>query len=120
VRVTRLALVTLGVFIVLGVVGVATARFFGKSGSRLSVLVAVVASWLGAYVLWSFATAMAARYGVVTADEPAWFALFALAAGWWHYRVRVLAGRDRALVVFVGAQLVWLLVLLYRNGVLTP
>jgi hypothetical protein len=118
--VTRFALVTLGVFIVLGVLSVATARFFGKSGSRLSVLVAVVASWLGAYVLWSFATAMAARYGVIAADEPAWFALFALVGGWWHYRVRVAAGRDRAIMVFIGAQLVWLAVLLYRNGMLTP
>ena len=117
---TRVALVTLGVFIVLGVLGVATARFFGKSGTRLSVLVSVIASWLGAFVLWNFATALAARYGVVAADEPAWFGLFALAAGWWHYRVRVGSGRDRALMVFVGAQLVWLLVLLYRNGVLTP
>jgi hypothetical protein len=118
--VTRFALVALGVVIGLGVLSVATARFFGKSGSRLSVLVSVVASWLGAYVLWSFASSLAARYGVMAADEPAWFALFALAGGWWHYRVRVSAGRDRALVVFVGAQLVWLVVLLYRNGVLTP
>jgi hypothetical protein len=118
--VTRFALVTLGVFIVLGVVGVATARFFGKSGSRLSVLVSIVASWLGAYVLWGFAGALAARHGVVAADEGPWLALFALVGGWWHYRVRVTSGRDRGLVVFVGAQLAWLAVLLYRNGVLTP
>jgi hypothetical protein len=118
--VTRFALVTLGVFIALGVLGVVTARFFGTSGSRLSVLVSVVASWLGAYVLWSFAGGLAARYGLIVADEAAWFAPFALAAGWWHYRVRLASGRDRGLMVFVGAQLVWLLVLLYRNGVLTP
>ena len=117
---TRVALVTLGLFIVLGVLGVATARFFGKSGSRLSVLVSVVASWLGAFVLWSFAVGMAARYGLIAADEGAWYGLFALVGGWWHYRVRIAWGRERGLMVFVGAQLVWLLVLLYRHGVLTP
>ena len=63
---------------------------------------------------------MAARSGLIGAEESAWYALFALVGGFWHYRVRIASGRDRGLVVFVGAQLVWLLVLLYRHGVLTP
>lgn len=116
--VTRFTLLTLGAFIVLGVAGVATARFFGKSGSRLSALVAVVAQWLGAFVLWSFAAGLAVKSGVLARDETGWFALFAVAAGAWHYRVRVAGGSERGLAIFVGAQLAWLLVVLYRNGAL--
>ena len=117
---TRWALVTLGAFIVLGALGIATARFFGKSGSRLSVQVTVVAQWLGAYVLWSFAAGLAAKYRLITGYEAGWFLLFAIAAGWWHYRVRVSAGAERGLAIFVGAQLVWLAVILVRNGVFGP
>ena len=57
---TRWALLTLGAFIVLGVIGVATARFFGKSGSKLSIQISVAAYWFAAYVLWSFAAGLAA------------------------------------------------------------
>ena len=78
---TRWALVTLGAFILLGVLGVATARFFGKSGSRLSIQVAVVAQWLGAYVLWSFAAGLAAKYRLISDYEAGWFVLFAVVAG---------------------------------------
>ena len=117
---TRWALVTVGAFIALGVLGVAVARFFGKSGGRLAVQVSVVAHWLAAYVLWSFAAGLAAKYGWITDYEAWWFALFAIAAGGWHYRVRLASGPERGLMVFVGAQLVWLGVILFRNGVLAP
>lgn len=117
---TKWALVTLGAFILLGVAGVATARFFGKSGSRLSIQVAVVAHWLAAYVLWSFAAGLAAKYRLIADYEAGWFALFAIAAGWIHYRARLAGDAERGLVVFVGAQLVWLGVILYRAGVFSP
>ena len=117
---TRWALLTLGAFILLGVLGVATARFFGKSGSRLAVQVTVVAQWLGAYVLWSFAAGMAEKYRLIAEYEAGWFVLFAVAAGWWHYRVRITSGVERGLAIFVGAQLVWLAVILVRSGVLIP
>ena len=117
---TRWALLTLGAFIVLGALGIAAARFFGKSGSRLSVQVTVVAQWLGAYVLWSFAAGLAAKYRLIADYEAGWFVLFAVVIGWWHYRVRMSAGAERGLAVFVGAQLVWLAVILVRNGVLVP
>jgi len=119
-RVTRWALVMLGVFVAIGVLGVATARFFGKSGSRLSIQVSIVAQWLGAYVLWSFAAGLAAKYRLITEYEAGWFVLFAVVVGWWHYRVRVSAGAERGLAIFVGAQLVWLAMILVRNGVLGP
>ena len=117
---TRWALLTLGAFIILGVLGVAAARFFGKSGSRLAIQVSVVAHWLAAYVLWSFAAGLAAKYHLIADYEAGWFALFAVVAGWWHYRVRLASGVERGLAVFVGAQLVWLAVILLRNGVLLP
>ena len=44
--------------------------------------------------------------------------LFALAAGWVHYRARLAGDTERGLVVFVGAQLLWLGVILVRNGML--
>jgi hypothetical protein len=118
--VTRWALVTLGTFIVLGAAGVAVARFFGKSGSRLSIQVAVVSQWLAAYVLWSFVVALAMKYRALGSYEAWWFVPFALAIGWWHYRVRLSAGRERALSIFVGAQLVWLSVVLLQAGLLMP
>src|SRR5439155_6312606 len=58
--VTRWALLTLGAFIALGVIGVATARFFGKSGSKLSIQISIAAHWFAAYILWSFAAGLAA------------------------------------------------------------
>jgi hypothetical protein len=45
--------------------------------------------------------------------------LFALVGAWWHYRA-LAVGKERGLAVFVGAQLVWLGVILYRNGLLVP
>jgi len=118
--VTRWALLTLGAFILLGVVGIATLRFFGKSGSKLSIQVSIAAHWLAAYVLWSFAAGLAAKYHVIAEYEAGWFVLFALVGAWWHYRARLSGGLERGLAVFVGAQLVWLVLILYRNGLLTP
>ena len=104
----------------LGALAIATARFFGKSGSRLSIQVSIVAQWLGAYVLWSFAAGLAAKYRLIGDYEAGWFVPFALVAGWWHYRTRMSAGAERGLAIFVGAQLVWLAVILVRNGLLVP
>jgi hypothetical protein len=118
--VTKWALLTLGAFIALGVLGVAVARFFGKSSSRLSIQISVVAHWLAAYVLWSFAAGLAAKYRVIVDYEAGWFVLFAVVVGWWHYRVRVTAGTERGLAIFIGAQLVWLALILYRNGLIVP
>jgi hypothetical protein len=115
--VTRWALLTLGAFLVLGVIGVATARFFGQSGSRLSIQVSVVAHWLAAYVLWGFAAGLAARYRLIHSYESGWFVLFALAGAWLHYRARLAGDAERGLAVFVGAQLVWLFLILLRNGI---
>ena len=117
---TRWAIVTLGAFVLLGVLGVAVARVFGKSGTKLSIQVSVVAQWLAAYVLWSFAFGLAFKYGWVRSYEAWWFVLFAIVAGGWHYRVRVASGAERGIMIFVGAQLVWLAVILLRNGVLLP
>jgi len=118
--VTRWVLLTLGAFIALGVLGVAVARFFGKSGSRLSIQISVVAHWLAAYVLWSFAAGLAAKYRLIADYHAEWFVLFALVGGWWHYRARLTGGAERGLAIFVGAQLVWLAVILLRAGVLVP
>ena len=103
-----------------GALGIALARFFGKSGSRLSIQITVVAQWLGAYVLWSFIAGLAAKYRLIVDYEAGWFVPFAVIVGWWHYRVRTSAGAERGLAIFVGAQLVWLAVILLRNGVLVP
>jgi hypothetical protein len=116
--VTRWAFAIIGAFIALGLLGVATARFFGKSGSRLSIQISVAAHWLAAYVLWSFAAGLAAKYHVIADYEAGWFGLFALVGGFIHYRARVAGDDERGLAVFVGAQLVWLLVILLRNGIL--
>ena len=114
---TRWALLTLGAFLVLGVIGVATARVFGKSGSKLSIQVSVVAHWLGAYVLWSFVAGLAAKYRLIQSYEAGWFVLFALVGAWLHYRARLAGDVERGMAVFVGAQLVWLLLILARNGI---
>lgn len=114
---TRWALAVLGGLLVLGVSTVALARLFGGSGSRAAILVSVVAHWLGAWMLWSFAGGLALRYGLLGTYHGAFFVLLALAGGVWHYRTAIAAGRERGLVVFVGGQLLWLVVVLFQNGV---
>jgi hypothetical protein len=120
VRVTRWALVTLGVLLLLGVVTVALARLFGKPGSRGSVLVSIVSRWLAAYVLWSFGGGLARTYGVLVEYYTPAFAIIALLGAIFEYRARVRAGRERGLAIFVGVQLAWLVFVLLQNGLLTP
>lgn len=116
-RVTRWTLAAFGLLILLGAGGVALARFFGRSGSRASILVSVVAHWLCAYVLWSFAGGLARQYGLVDTYETSWFLLLALVGVVWHYRLQIRAGREQGRAVFVGGQLLWLVIVLVQNGV---
>jgi hypothetical protein len=116
---TRWALLAFVIVLLLGAATVVVARFFGRSESRASILVSVIAHWLCAYVLWTFAAGLANRYGVLTIYDSYLFVLLAVIVGSWHYRVRVARGREQGLVVFVGGQLAWLVILLARNGVFT-
>lgn len=115
---TRFTVLGLAGVLILGIGAVALARFFGKSGSRPSVVVSVVACWLGAWVIWSFAGGLALRYGVLGTYDGGWFAVVAIVGAVSHYRVQVRGGREQGLMVFVGAQLLWLVVVLLQNGVL--
>ena len=115
---TRWAFATLGVLLAAGIAAVAIARLFGRPGSRGSVLVSVIAHWLGAYVLWSFAGGLATSYGLLATYNGALFGPLALGGAFWHHRVAVRAGREQGLAVFVGGQLVWLAIILVQNGVL--
>ncbi len=114
---TRWTLAVLGVLLILAIMTVALARLVGRRGSRAAILVSVVAHWLGAWVLWSFAGGLAVRYGLLGTYDGAFFGPVALAGGVWQYRTAVAAGRDRGLAVFVGGQLLWLAVVLLQNGV---
>jgi len=95
-------------------------RLFGRRGSRPAALISVLSGWLGAWVLWSFVGGLAASHGVLDTYDGSWFALLALVGGFWQYRTQVQLGRERGLAVFVAGQLVWLAVVLVRNGVLSP
>jgi hypothetical protein len=118
--VSRWAFTLTAVLIVAGAAAVWWARVFGRSGSRLSVLVSVLSGWLAAYVLWSLAGGLAARYGVLTTYNGPLFAAVAVVAGTWQYHAQVRQGRERGLTIFVAAQLVWLVVIIVQNGVLGP
>ena len=110
-----------GAVLVLGaIVSVALARALGWSGTRLSVLGSVIALWLTAYVLWGFAGGLAAHYGLIARYDGALFAALAVAGGAWQYRTQLSRGRDRGLTVFVAGQLLWLVVVMARNGLLVP
>ncbi|MGH7279497.1 MAG: hypothetical protein ACREJG_12530 [Candidatus Rokuibacteriota bacterium] len=98
----------------------AVARFFGKTASPAAVLVSVVSHWLAAWVLWSVAGGLAVRHGWLVAYPAGVFGLLALVAGAWHYHASLRGGRERALAVFVGAQLAWLAIVLYQNGAFAP
>jgi hypothetical protein len=118
--VTRWTL-ALGAALVLGaIVTVTVARALGWSGSRLSILGSVVTLWLAAYVLWGFAGGLAAHYGLIARYDGGLFAALAVAGAAWQYRAQVRRGRDRGLTVFVAGQLVWLVVVMARNGLLLP
>jgi hypothetical protein len=108
-----------GATVVVGALAAAwLARAAGRSGTRAAVLGGVVAGWLGAWVLWGFAGGLAARWGWLQVYDAALFAPLALVGGVWQYRAQTRSGRERGLLVFVGGQLVWLLFVLARNGVL--
>ena len=114
---TRWALLTFVTILVLAAATVMIGRFFGRSQSRASILVSVIAHWLCAYVLWTFAAGLAHRYGVLTAYDSYLFVVLAVVVGFWHYRVRLARGREQGLVVFIGGQLAWLVIVLVQNGV---
>lgn len=117
---TRWALLLSVTLLLAGVVTVAVARRLGKSGSRASVLVSVVASWIAAWAVWGLAGGLAAHYGLLDRYDGTLFIALAVAAGAWQYRTQVRQGRDRGLTVFVAAQILWLVVVMARNGVLAP
>ena len=113
---TRVTILTLLLILFGGAVAVGIARFFGKSGSRASLLVSVIAQWLGAYVLWTFAGGLLLYYGIVVRYDGTLFGVVALVLGFLHYRARVSVGREQAALVFVGGQLAWLAIVLVQNG----
>lgn len=117
---TRWALILSIVLLVSGVVTVTVARRLGKSGSRPSVFVSVVALWIAAWALWSLVGGLAARYGLLDRYDGTLFMLLAVAAGAWQYRTQVRQGRQRGLTVFVAAQILWLVVVMARNGAFVP
>jgi hypothetical protein len=115
--VTRWIVGTLAALVLSGIGLVSLARALGWSGSRLSVLVSVLAQWLAAWLVWGVAGHLAVTAGLLDRYEPALFAAIGLFAGLWQYRAAVGAARERARVVFVGAQLLWLVIVLAQNGV---
>jgi uncharacterized membrane protein YoaK (UPF0700 family) len=114
---TRWALLTFLAILILAALTVVIARFFGRTESRASILVSVISHWLAAYVLWTFAAGLAHRYGVISSYDSYLFVVLAVVVGFWHYRVRLTRGREQGLVVFVGGQLAWLVIVLVQNGV---
>ena len=117
---TRWTLAVGGALVLGAIVTVTVARALGWSGSRLSILGSVVTLWLAAYVLWGFAGGLAAHYGLIARYDGGLFAALAVAGAAWQYRAQVRRGRDRGLTVFVAGQLVWLVVVMARNGLLLP
>ena len=93
-------------------------HWLARVGARLSRALAVLAYWLAAYVLWTFVGGLAVHYGVLAAYDGAFFGLLALVAGFVHYRILVRVGYQPAMVIFVGGQLVWLVIVLARNGII--
>jgi hypothetical protein len=113
--------VAVGAVLILGAIATVTvARALGWSGSRLSILGSVIALWLTAYVLWGFAGGLAAHYGLLTRYDGGLFAALAVAGSVWQYRTQIRRGRERGLTVFVAGQLLWLVVVMARNGLLVP
>jgi hypothetical protein len=114
---TRWAASTLVAVLVITGLTVLGARLLGRRHARASILVSVIAQWLGAFVLWSFAGGLALHYGFLTSYHGQFFLLVALVGGIWHYRTALAAGRERGLTVFIGVQVAWLVVVLAQNGV---
>lgn len=116
---SRAALVVLGLMLLAGAAAVAAARLLGRSGSHGSVLVSVVARWLAAWALWTFAGGLAVHYGLLSAYDGTLFSALALGLGVWEYRTRLRAGPEPGRVIFVGGQLAWLVVVGVQNGLLS-
>ena len=112
---TRWVVSALVVILAVGGLTVIASRALGRT-SRASILVSVIAHWLAAFVLWSFAGGLAQHYGVLTVYPGAFFGLVALGGGIWHYHTIVRGGRERGLTVFVAVQLGWLVIVLAQNG----
>ena len=112
----KFVLLTFLTILALGMAVTVAGRFFGRTESRASILVSVIAHWLAAYVLWTFGAGLAHRYGVLTAYDSYLFVILAVVVGFWHYRTRLERGRQQGLAVFVGGQLAWLVILLVQNG----
>jgi len=106
-----------GLVIVFGLIAARAARLAGRQGSRPATLVSVVTAWLAAWALWGFAGGLAMHFDVATYDGSL-FALLAVLGGVWQYRVQVRQGSQQGLAVFVAAQLLWLGVVLWQNGIL--
>jgi hypothetical protein len=106
-----------GLVVVFGLIAARAARLAGRQGSRPATLVSVVTAWLAAWALWGFAGGLAMYFGVATYDGSL-FALLAVLGGVWQYRVQVRQGNQQGLAVFVAAQLLWLGVVLWQNGIL--
>ncbi len=109
-----------GVVIACSLLALFGSRLLGRPGSRPATLLSVVTGWLAAWVLWSFAGGLAARHGLLETYDGSLFALVAVAGGLWQYRTQLRQGREVGLAIFVGAQLVWLGVVLLQNGALSP
>ena len=109
-----------GVVIAGSLLALFASRLLGRQGSRPATLISVVTGWLGAWVLWSFAGGLAVRHGLLETYDGSLFALVAVGGGLWQYRTQLTRGREHGLAVFVGAQLLWLGVILLQNGILTP
>jgi hypothetical protein len=116
--VSRAAFLVLALLLLAGVVAVGASRLLGRSGSRGSVLVAVVARWIAAWALWTFAGGLARHYGLLGAYDGTLFGALALALGLWEYRIRVRAGPETGRMIFVGGQFVWLVIVGLQNGLL--
>ena len=114
---TRWGILGLLAILAAGAVAVGVARLLGRSGSRGSVLVSVIAHWLGAWSLWNFGAGLGHHFGVLPVYDGSLFLVLALVLGVWHYRAR-LASPERGRAVFVGGQLAWLVIVLLRNGLL--
>src|SRR5262245_11306512 len=106
----------LAVLLMSGLV-VLAAHLLGRRSARASILISVIAQWMGAFVLWSFAGGLALHYGVVARYPGHFFALVALGGGIWHYRTALASGRERGLTIFLGIQLAWLVLVLLQNGI---
>jgi len=117
--VTRWGIVVFLGILATGALAVAVARFFGRPGSRASILVSVIAHWLAAWSLWNFGAGLAHHYGLLAVYDGPVFIVLALVLGVWHYRAR-LASPERGRAIFVGGQLAWLVLVLVRNGLFSP